>query len=210
VLLTEARDVIQYLVGGGDKGRGESWLQRSSGGVPMCECIAHSNAEFFNDIGASLIEVYPPLTDDSGYRLASTLIPFILKGSKMANLSFESARQGPVTAVRYMLELPSGDTSLFTGRPDFHIRQNFSFVERRLGKPMKREHRVRGVGEIQSPPGTSPKAKSAALAQAAIGQLTKLPETSQQTKIATVVLYKDFTAQVAIATLDPAGASSVT
>jgi len=44
---------------------------------------------------------------------------------------------------------------------------------------MKREHRVREVGEIQSPSGTSPKTKSAA-AQAdvyTIGQLTKLPVT---------------------------------
>lgn len=155
----DARDIIQELVDDGNKNCGKQWLEKSFGPTPLCGCIAHADEEFYNNIGASLIEISPPLTDDSGYRLASSLIPFVLRVSNIANLKLESARQGPMTTVKYILELPNGDTSLFTGRPDFHILQSYSFIERRLGKPIKREHRIRGgVGEIQSPPGSSPEA----------------------------------------------------
>ena len=50
-----------------------------------------------------------------------------------------------------------------------------------------------------------------AIAQAGIytiGQLAKMPEDLQVKRIATIILYKDLSAQVALASLDPAKASS--
>ena len=111
----------------------------------LCGCTAHSDQEFYEDIGFSLIEISSPLTDDSGYRLANTLIAFILRVCNMKNLKIESARQGPITSVKYLLELPSGEMTLFTGLPDFQVLQSYSFIERRLGKA------------VQSPPGNTAK-----------------------------------------------------
>ena len=213
-LLHDAEEIIQDVVDvvdGQDIDRGKRWL-RTYSVSSLCGCTAHSDQEFYEDIGFSLIEIGSPLTDDSGYRLANTLITFILRVCNMKNLKIESARQGPITSVKYLLELPSGEMTLFTGLPpDFQVLQSYSFIERRLGKAVQREQRVRGVGEIQSPPGNTPAAKRAAIAQAGIytiGQLAKMPEDLQVKRIATIILYKDLSAQVALASLDPAKASS--
>ena len=58
-----------------------------------------------------------------------------------------------------------------------------------------------GVGEVQSPPGTSSAAKNRAFAQAGIYTLGHFNNTTALSKLATVVLYKDFTAHVALATI---------
>ena len=58
-------------------------------------------------------------------------------------------------------------------------------------------------------PGTSVEAKTAALAQAgisAIGQFKHVSDRHKVRSIATVILYKDLSAHVALATLDPAKA----
>ena len=178
-LLHDAEEIIQDVVDGReDIDRGKHWL-RTYSVSSLCGCTAHSNQEFYDDIGFSLIEISSPLTNDSGYHLANMLIAFICN---MKNLKVESARKGPITSVKYLLELPIGEMTLFTGRPEFQVLQSYSFIERRLGKAVQREQRVRGVGEIQSPPGSTPAAKRAAIAQAGIyniGQLAKMPEDLQ-------------------------------
>lgn len=66
------------------------------------------------------------------------------------------------------------------------------------------------MGEVQSPPGTSHEAKRAALAQAGIytvGQFAKM-RSSVVKNLATVILYKDLSANVALATLDPSHATA--
>jgi hypothetical protein len=63
------------------------------------------------------------------------------------------------------------------------------------------EETVRAVGEVQSPPGTSTTAKNRAFAQAGIYTLGHFSNTTHVSKLATVVLYKDLTAHVALASI---------
>ena len=86
-----------------------------------------------------------------------------------------------------MLQLPSGETSMFTGWPDFIMLQHYSRAERRLGKDVFKHCRVRGVGEIQSPPGSSFDVKMATVAQAGIytvGQFAKHKKIVKKKKLA--------------------------
>ena len=95
---------------------------------------------------------------------------------------------------------------MFTGWPDFTMIQHYSRVERRLGKDIFKTGRVRGVGEIQSPPGASFQTKMATVAQAGIymiGQFSKLRQIAKRRKLASIILFKDITAQVALATINP-------
>ena len=96
----------------------------------VCECPAHSNDEFF-PIMSELFEITPPLNDDTGNTLASFILPFILKSAAMNNLIFDTTKLGSTGTVNYILQLPSGETSMFT---DFIMLQHYSRAERRLGK----------------------------------------------------------------------------
>ena len=64
------------------------------------------------------------------------------------------------------------------------------------------EETVRGVGEVQSPPGCTPKAKNRALAQSGIYAFGMFARTVGTSKLATVVLYKDITANIALASME--------
>ena len=104
-------------------------------------------------------------------------------------------------SVQYILRLPSGTKYIYRGRPDFLIYQRLSQEERALGSEFGMEERVRGIGEVQSPQGSSTAVKNRAFAQASIYTLGYFRNTVAVNKIATVVLYKDMTAHVALATL---------
>lgn len=99
---------------------------------------------------------------------------------------------------------PVGQSAFFSGWPDFQIYQRFSQEERRLGVNLGLEETVRAVGDIQSPPGTSRTAKNRTFAQAGIYTVGQFGNTSSLTKLATVILYKDITAHVALATINRA------
>ena len=101
--------------------------------------------------------------------------------------------------VKYVLRLPSGAELLFSGWPDFLIHQMFTNEERQLGTRTGEEEAVRGIG---APRGTSPEVKDRAFSQAGIYTLGHFANTPFLHKLATVVLYKDFTAHVALATID--------
>ena len=211
IMLHDAHSVMEDTVEGVPEHHesAKEWLQKASDARPLCGCVAHLDEELY-DITYALIEISRPLTDDSGNRLAATLLPLILKAAN-SNLKFETAKQGTTAAVKYILQLPSGDSSIFSGWPDFQVLQTYSFVERRLGRKVLREERVRGIGEVQSPPGTSAKAKTATLAQAgvySIGQFAKTPGDPEKRKVTTIILYKDMSSNVALATLDPEKATS--
>ena len=157
---------------------------------------------------ARLIEVSPPLTDDTGFRLINSLLPYILKAAGLGErILVESVRSGGEANVYYLLQLPSGETSIYSGWPDFRLAQNYPAFERRLGRHILREETTRAIGEVQSPPGDTKKVKMAALAQTgiyAIGQFSLLKEkVTEKKRIAAILLYKDMTIHVAIATLDP-------
>ena len=68
--------------------------------------------------------------------------------------------------------------------------------------------KTREGGEIQSPQGTTCASKNAAVAQAGIYSVGQFRTPSpNKRRIATVILYKDLTAHVAMATLDSTKAS---
>ena len=77
-----------------------------------------------------------------------SLLKFIIDKAGMGdNMEFESVRSGADSSVGYILQLPSGETSMFTGWPDFRVAQTF---ERCLENTFEV---TRAVGEIQSPLG---------------------------------------------------------
>ena len=120
-------------------------------------------------------------------------------------MKMEATKSGTSCLVKYILQLPSGDTSMYTGWPDFQMLQCFSRMEERLGRHKMCKQRVRGIGEVQSPPGVGEEAKDAALAQASIYTVEQFAKMRCATKgrILTVILYKNITAHIAIATVDP-------
>ena len=88
-------------------------------------------------------------------------------------------------SVQYILRLPSGTEYIYRGRPDFLIYQRLRQEERALGSEFER---VRGIGEVQSPQGSSTAVKNRAFAQASIYTLGYFRNTVAVNKIATVVL----------------------
>ena len=129
----------------------EDWLSVFEQQAPLCSCVAHAAEEFYGI--TSLIDISAPLNDDSGHRLAGTLIPYILKSAGMEKTKFEPTKSGTLTTVKKNLQLPGGETNMYTGWPDYQVLQSYSTIERRLGRYILRAERVRAVGEIQSPPG---------------------------------------------------------
>ena len=99
---------------------------------------------------------------------ANVLLTHILKAANLRRLTIHGSRGGTVGSVRYILRLPSGTEYVYCGRPYFLVCQRFSLEERALGSQLSAEETVRGVGEIQSPQGTSTEVKNRALAQAGI------------------------------------------
>lgn len=115
---------------------------------------------------------------------------------KKADLSFKVRRcgSGSPYSVSFILQVSSGKVFHFTGRPDFSINTPFWGTIAQFN-----------IKEVQSPQGRRRESKTAALSQAgvyAVGQLTK--EGSPHIMPA-IVLHKDKSAQVAMASVDPAG-----
>jgi hypothetical protein len=180
--------------------KAEVWRERKRT-IPLCNCTAHTCCDeaLFRNVLGLLVPLQPPLTDDSGNYCASVLLPYILKMANLSHLMVRATRGG--AAVHYMLRLPSGAEYLYAGWPDFHIYETFSREQRQLGMNLSAEEAVRAVGEVQSPPGTSTTAKNRAFAQAGIYTLGHFSKTTCLSKLATVVLYKDLTAHVALAAI---------
>ena len=108
-----------------------------------------------------------------------------------------------IVSVRYVLQLPSGENVLYVGHPDFYVRRKISLQVREDGEDvLATEETVRGVGEVQSPPGCTTKAKNRALAQSGIYTFGMLARTVGTSKLATVVLYKDISAHIALASIE--------
>ena len=160
-----------------------------------CHCVAHCAAL---EWVWKLIDIPEPLTDDWGSKLVQVVLPLILKSAGLDAMDVEGCGQGSPYAVNFILQLPSGESQQLTGWPDFTVTQRYtSFAEQRILRShrVRRSQRLHGVGEIQSQP-----TKTATIAQAGmygVGQLAK----RGTTRMAVIILYKDKSAQVAVATM---------
>ena len=159
-----------------------------------CQCVAHTNPK--GRVG-EMIDIPEPLNDDSGNKLASILIPSILEKAGLADtVSFETCKSGTPYTINYILQLSNGESTSFTGWPDFSI------IKRSAPIPIhRRSARLAGIGEVQSPPGITDKSKTAAIAQAGIYGVGELTRTN---KVTIVVFFKDKSAVVAVSTIKPA------
>ena len=184
------------------------WQEEEERNV-ICCCKAHEcdDAELYMAVLGRLVMVAPPLTDDTGNVLATVLLSHIIKKSGLNQLYVQSSRTGTMASVRYLLRCPSGTEYIYTGWPDFQVSYMFGQAERRrLGKGVdKVEETVRAIGEIQSPPEDSTDAKNRSFAQAGIYTLGHFCNTNTIERLATVVLYKDMTVHVALATIARGG-----
>ena len=209
VLISEAANIMEELDTVQEltaiRLKGKRWLEK--GEIPLCACKPHKceDPDFFTDVLGNLVTLQPPLNDDTGTIFANTLFTCIIRAANLKRITVHSARGGTMGSVRYILRLPSGAEYMYRGRPDFLIYQRFTQEERALGNELSMEESVRGIGEVQSPPGTSTEAKNRAFSQAGIYSLGYFNNTSTRNRIVTVVLYKDMTGHIALATLIRAG-----
>ena len=181
----------------------KKWHEEEEKGV-ICCCKAHEceDDDLYTKVLGRLVMVAPPLTDDTGNVLATVLLSHIIYKSGLNKLYVQSSRTGTKASVKYILRCPSGKEYIYSGWPDFQISYMMSRAERRLGgRTDKLEETMRAVGEIQSPPGNSTEAKNRSFAQAGIYTLGQFCNTQTIQRLATVVLYKDLTVHVALATI---------
>ena len=200
-LLDEADDMLGDVVPT-SKEKASDWVQRKRS-IPLCNCQVHQcDNELYLDVLSVLVSLPKPLNDDTGNTFAQVFLAHILKSSNLTRLTVRGTRGGTIGRVHFILRLPSGTEYVYTGWPDLHLVQRFTQEERRLGVRLGLEETVRGIGEVQSPPGTSNSAKNRAFAQAGIYTLGHFKNTHSISKLATVIFYKDLTAHVALATIN--------
>ena len=168
---------------------------------PMeCQCPAHilhrgGEESPFHEAVAELMLVPQPLTDHWGGILAGGLLPILIKSAGL-KMSVRHCRAGSPYEVNFLLKLPSGYSYQFVGRPDFTINQKPSGPQLR--------NTLQCIGEVQSPPGDTEESRTAALAQAGnytVGQFANGQVSESTSSLAAVILHKDKSAQVAIATV---------
>ena len=173
--------------------------------TPTCKCIAHANLQY--EWIWRLLDIPEPVTDDWGTKLACALILLILETAAQHRLlpacSVESSGSGSLYTVNFILQLPSGLAQQFTGWPDFTVTRRFTpLAQERIVTAYsysKRSQRLCAIGEIQSPPGNSNCTKTETFAQAGIYGVRQLVRNAQK-KMAVIILFKDKSAQVAVAT----------
>lgn len=158
-----------------------------------CQCAAHAALNTAQGTFLSkMIDIPKPLNDDWGKKLATTLLSQILKHSGMEEYVIEDCNQGTPHAVNFILQLPSGESTQFTGWPDFTVTRSFPAAARRVAR---RVQRLSSVGDVQSPPGNDARSKTLTIAQAGIyGIGTHLHRNVDAMPV--IILFKDKTAQV--------------
>ena len=169
-----------------------------------CKCVAH-----ISDLGLDLYAVvhaltaiHPPLSDGSGIMMADVLLKYLLKINDQNMIVQTMGSMGSIATARYILQLPSGEMLLYSGHPDFYIKQNMTREASHAGYSRRMEETVRGVGEVQSLPGATSLSKDRALAQSGIYTIGMFSRTDKTTNVATIVFYKDITAHIALATIE--------
>ena len=163
-----------------------------------CNCAAHkafreSSDDFFTDAIGRLVSTPSTINDHYGGELAEALLPLIFQKADIP-ATVRKCGLGAPTTVNFILELPSNHVFHFTGRPHYTVNDKFRTIINRFT--------VKGIGEVQSPPGRRRESKDAALSQAGIYVVGQLCKDGAPSSLPAVVLYKDKTAQVAIATIE--------
>ena len=87
------------------------------------------------------------------------LFPFIFKKAGM-KMSVQKSGPGSPYSVNFILQVLSGKSFHFTGYPDFTVNSKLSGCVLRYS--------MKGIGEVQSPPGRSGENKTATLGQEGI------------------------------------------
>ena len=180
-------------------------MEEYKGYSKECCCAAHlsfrssrnrvrsSSDRFYANSLGRLILLPSVLNDHYGYELAGALLPFLLNKASDEDFMVNPCLPGSLYTVNFVLGMPSGRAYQFTGRPDFTIEAPYcgsiaQFI-------------LKGVGEVQSPPARKRESKTAALSQAGIytiGQFSK----QGASLLPAIVLHKDKTVQVAMASLN--------
>lgn len=169
----------------------------------VCKCAAHEEFRqttdvFYGDCLGRLIALPPILTDHYGGELAESLSPFILTKVDISAYVRKCGLESPYT-VNFVLQMPSGRAYHFTRRPDFSLNApHCESVSR---------YTLRGIGEVQSPPQRKKESKTAALSQAGVYTVGQFAKEKRLGLYLAIVLHKDKTAQVAVASLNDTQAS---
>ena len=177
----------------------EALLQECNSYSKVCNCMAHaafrrSDDLFYKDQLGRLISIPSKLlTDHYGTELAESLLPFLFAKGEHVMFITKCGLGSPYT-VNFVLQMPSGKMYQFTGRPDFSIRGPYNGAIAR--------YTLRGVGEVQSPPGRTSESKTAALSQAGVYTVGQFTKPGAAPLLPAVVLHKDKTVQVAMASLN--------
>ena len=164
----------------------------------MCMCPAHNlfrsgkHQDFCSQLG-ELIMTPPVLSDHFGTEVACALLPTLLKKAQI-DMSVRVCGAGSPYAVNFILQMPSGYSYHFVGHPDFTVTMK--------PKGCLLRFTLKGLGEVQSPPGLGEESKTAALSQAGIYAVGQFGNGWTGTFLPAVVLHKDKSAQVAVAVLD--------
>ena len=167
-----------------------------------CKCAAHvafheSEDRFFRDCLGRLISTPSDLlTDYYGGEIVESLLPFLFKKGEY-DMNIRRVCAGSPFSVNFVLQMPSGKMYHFTGRPDFTIHGPYHGV-------ITPRRSLTAIGEIQSAPGRAPESKTAALSQAGVYTIGQFTKQGASTMLPAVVLHKDKTVQVAIASLNGA------
>lgn len=214
-LLLHAEELFRKGVQNISREESEAWLDQKDEISNLCECTLHSSDdgqadEDFIYTYSNLVQIQEPLNDDSGKRLAQYLLSYILKKANL-NMDVETVEAGSPITISYLLRLPSGHegfciSDIYSGYCDFAIYTSYSAVLRRLHYPATKSKRLRSTGEIQSPQGNTVAAKSSTIAQAGIytiGQFANNMPITERRSIASTIFFKDLSATVAMATIDP-------
>lgn len=193
----------------------DGWLAQKNLMSNLCECTLHSSEDGqadqnFISTYSNLVQIQEPLNDDSGKGLAQFLLSHIIKKANL-NMKIETVDAGSPITISYLLRLPSGCegfciSDVYSGYCDFAVYTSYSAALRRLHYPSTKAKRLRSTGEVQSPQGNSVAAKTSTIAQAGIytiGQFANNLPITERRSMASIIFFKDLTATVAVATIDP-------
>lgn len=105
------------------------------------------------------------MNDYWGEKLATTVLPLILKHERMEGYDIEDCNQGTPHSVNFILQLPNGESTHYWMARLYRNLYSYPTAARRVAR---RVQRLSSVGHVQSPPGNDARSKTLTMAQAGI------------------------------------------